>query len=81
MDVNGRSQGGLTIITNEKPTAKGAWPGQITHPRDADTYQAKLWPDVGGDLNLPVFVGLPLLGSTQIWRKYTGHLTAERGLA
>lgn len=47
MDVNGRSQGGLTIITNEKPAAKGAWLGQITDPRDADTYQAKLWLDEG----------------------------------
>jgi uncharacterized protein (DUF2147 family) len=81
MDVNGRSQGGLIIITNEKSTAKGAWLGQITDPRDADTYQAKLWLYVGGDLHLPGFVGIPLLGSTQTWRKYTGHLTAERGLA
>jgi hypothetical protein len=34
-----------------------------------------------GDLHSPGFVGIPLLGSTQIWRKYTGHLAAERGLA
>jgi uncharacterized protein (DUF2147 family) len=80
-DVNGRSQCGLTIITDEKPTANGTWIGQITDPRNGDTYQAKLWLDGSGNLHLRGFIGIPLLGSTQIWRKYTGHLTAECGLA
>ena len=80
-DVNGRSQCGLTIITNEKPRADGTWLGQITDPRDGGTYQAKLWVDESGNLHLRGFIGTPLLGSTQIWRKYNGHLTAECGLA
>ena len=79
-DVNGRSQCGLTIIKDEKPAADGTWLGQITDPRDGDTYHAKLWLDAGGNLNLRGFIGIPLLGSTQIWRRYTGHLTAECGL-
>ena len=81
MDVNGRSQCGLTIITDEKPNGDGTWLGQITDPRDGDTYQAKLWLDESGNLHLRGFIGIPLFGSTQIWRKYTGHLTAECGLA
>jgi uncharacterized protein (DUF2147 family) len=80
-DVNGRSQCGLTIITNEKPAADDTWLGQITDPRDGGTYQAKLWLDEFGNLHLRGFIGISLLGSTQIWRKYTGHLTAECGLA
>jgi uncharacterized protein (DUF2147 family) len=80
-DVNGRSQCGLTIITNEKLSGDGVWLGQITDPRDGDTYQAKLWLDESGNLNLRGFIGIPLLGSTQIWRKYTGHLTENCGLA
>jgi uncharacterized protein (DUF2147 family) len=80
-DVNGRSQCGLTIITNEKPAADDTWLGQITDPRDGGTYQAKLWLDALGNLHLRGFIGIPLLGSTQIWRKYTGHLTAQCGLA
>jgi|SRR5690242_4184349 uncharacterized protein (DUF2147 family) len=80
-DVNGRSQCGLTIITDEKPRGDGTWIGQITDPRDGDTYQAKLWLDQSGNLNLRGFIGIPLLGSTQIWHKYTGQLTAECGLA
>jgi uncharacterized protein (DUF2147 family) len=80
-DVNGHSQCGLTIITNEKLTPDGTWLGQITDPRDGDTYQAKLWLDENGNLHLRGFIGIPLLGSTQIWRKYTGSLTSECGLA
>jgi uncharacterized protein (DUF2147 family) len=80
-DVDGRSQCGLTIITNEKPTGDGTWVGQITDPRDGDTYQAELWVDDSGDLHLRGYIGIPLLGSTQVWRKFTGHLTAECGLA
>jgi uncharacterized protein (DUF2147 family) len=80
-DVNGRPQCGLTIITNGTAAADGTWLGQITDPRDGDTYQAKLWLDESGNLHLRGFIGIPLLGSTRIWRKYTGHLTAGCGLA
>jgi uncharacterized protein (DUF2147 family) len=80
-DVNGRSQCGLTIITNERPESDGTWLGQITDPRDGGTYRAKLWLDESGNLHLRGFIGIPLLGSTQIWHKYTGQLTAECGLA
>jgi uncharacterized protein (DUF2147 family) len=41
-DVNGRSQCGLTIITNEKPRGDGTFLGEITDPRDGGRYQAKL---------------------------------------
>ena len=80
-DVNGRPQCGLTIISNEKPDADGTWLGEVTNPRDGATYQAKLWVDPSGNLHLRGFIGIPLLGSTQIWRPFTGRLTAECGLA
>jgi uncharacterized protein (DUF2147 family) len=80
-DVNGQSQCGLTIITNERAAADGTFLGQITDPRDGRTYQAKLWLDESGALHLRGFIGVPLLGSTQIWRPFTGHLTAECRLA
>jgi len=80
-DVHGRSQCGLTIITNQRPRADGSWLGEITDPRDGGTYQAKLWLGEGGNLHLRGFIGIPQLGSTQIWHKFTGHLTAECGLA
>lgn len=80
-DVNGRSQCGLTIITNGRPEAGGSWHGEITDPRDGGIYQAKLWLDEAGNLRLRGFIGIPLLGSTQIWHPFNGKLTADCGLA
>ena len=80
-DVSGRSQCGLTIITNERPDAGDTWLGEVTDPRDGGTYQAKLWLDEAGNLRLRGFIGIPLLGATQVWHPFTGHLTADCGLA
>ena len=79
-DVHGRSQCGLTIITNEKPNGDGSWLGQITDPRDGGTYQAKLWLDEQGNLRLRGFIGIQQLGETQTWHPFTVHLTAACGL-
>jgi len=79
-DVSGRSQCGLTIIRNQKPTADGSWLGEITDPRDGRTWQATLWVDENGNLHLRGFIGIPLLGATQIWRPFGGRLTAQCGL-
>jgi uncharacterized protein (DUF2147 family) len=76
-DVYGRSQCGLTIITNEQPATDGTWLGEVTDPRDGGRYQAKLWLDEYGNLNLRGFIGIPLLGATQTWHKFTGRVTAE----
>lgn len=80
-DVEGRPQCGLTIITDEKPEADGTWLGEITDPRDGHRYQARISVDEKGNLRLRAFVGVPLLGSTQIWRPFTGHLTTDCRLA
>lgn len=80
-DVDGRPQCGLTIITNQRPQPDGTWLGQITDPRDGGLYQAKLWLDEHGNLRLRGFIGIPALGATQIWHRFTGHLTAACGFA
>jgi uncharacterized protein (DUF2147 family) len=79
-DVHGRPQCGLTIITNQKQKTDGTWSGEITDPRDGSTYHASLWLDDGGNLHLRGYIGIPLLGATQIWRPYTGHLSGECAL-
>jgi uncharacterized protein (DUF2147 family) len=76
-DVHGRSQCGLAILSDEQPAKDGSWLGVVTDPRDGGTYQAKLWIDASGDLNLRGFIGIPQLGSTQTWHRFTGHLTME----
>ena len=80
-DVHGRSQCGLTIITDATRSDDGAWFGQITDPRSGNTYQAKLWVDDQGNLNLRGYLGIPLFGQTQVWRPYTGELSPECDLA
>lgn len=80
-DVHGRSQCGLTIITDERRQANGTWLGEITDPRDGGVYQAKLWLDANGNLRLRGFIGIPALGATQTWHPFTGHLTAACGVA
>ena len=70
----------MTIITDERQRADGSWLGQITDPRGGGTYHAKLWLDEAGNLNLRGFIGIPQLGTTQIWHPFTGHLTAECGV-
>lgn len=42
-DVQGRPQCGLTIITDEKPQPDGTWLGEVTDPRDGNSYRAELW--------------------------------------
>jgi len=80
-DANGRPQCGLTIITNERPQTDGTWLGEVTDPRNGGTYHAKLWLDSHGNLRLRGFIGIPALGATQTWHRFTGHLTAACGLA
>ncbi|HUB12779.1 MAG TPA: DUF2147 domain-containing protein [Acetobacteraceae bacterium] len=75
-DVHGQSQCGLTIISGEKPDGPGTWLGEITDPRDGNSYQAKLWVDGRGNLRLRAFIGVPALGATQVWHRFAGHLDA-----
>jgi uncharacterized protein (DUF2147 family) len=76
-DAQGRSQCGLMIIANETPEPDGTWLGQVIDPRDGGSYQAKLWVDAHAHLRLRAFIGIPELGATQIWHRFTGHLAAD----
>jgi uncharacterized protein (DUF2147 family) len=76
-DVHGAPQCGLTILKDERPTAEGDWLGEITDPRDGRVYRAKLWLDARGRLRVRGFLGLPLFGQTQTWRRFTGTIGPE----
>ncbi len=80
-DSHGASQCGLTILRKEKATDDGYWQGEITDPRDGSTYGAELWLDAHGNLNLRGYLGIPLLGQTQVWHRFAGHVTATCQLA
>jgi uncharacterized protein (DUF2147 family) len=71
--VDGRSQCGLTILTASAPV-DGVVHGGITDPRNGHIYNAELWLDGQGRLHLRGYVGIPLLGATQIWQRFDGHI-------
>jgi uncharacterized protein (DUF2147 family) len=73
-DVTGQSQCGLTIISGATQAEDNAWYGKIVDPRDGATYHEKLRVDSDGRLNLRGYIGIPLLGSTQVWSRFTGRL-------
>jgi uncharacterized protein (DUF2147 family) len=76
-DVQGKPQCGLTIITDERPARGGTWLGWVTDPRNGTAYRAELWMDRDGDLNLRGYVGVPLLGETQVWHRFGGRLGGD----
>lgn len=76
-DYQDRSQCGLTIITNQRPTGDGKWLGQVTDPHDGKVYQAEIWVDEEGRFNLRGFIGIPLFGRTEIWHRFSGRLGAD----
>ena len=76
-DISGRSQCGLEIIHALVQSKPGRWVGTITNPEDGRTYKARLSLDDAGRLRLRGYIGIPLLGSTQIWTAYSGTLTAD----
>ena len=80
-DAAGRSQCGLTIITNGVPGQDGTWFGQITDPRDDKQYQVELWVGDGSRLHVRGFIGLPLFGRTEIWERFSGRVTPNCGIA
>jgi uncharacterized protein (DUF2147 family) len=75
-DVEGRPQCGLVIIRDERPRADGAWVGTVRDPRDGASFDARLSVDAAGNLRLRGFLGIPLLGETATWHRFTGKLGA-----
>ncbi len=72
-DVWGRSQCGIRMLTDFVPIEDRKWQGHILDPRTGRVYQARIWVSEPNVLKLRGFVlGMPLLGETQTWTRYTG---------
>lgn len=79
-DWEGKSQCGLTIIKVTRDRGAGGgqlWSGSITDPRDGSVYHAQLHLGSADNLLLRGYLGIPLLGKTQSWTKYTGPTATE----
>ncbi len=72
-DFQGRPQCGLVILRSSADMKDGISTGHITDPRDGKVYNAQIWVDGMGQLHLRGYIGVPLLGKTQVWRPFTGH--------
>ncbi len=72
VDVHGRPQCHLTLLAGLREEDDGRWHGTITNPEDGRTYSAEVWVPADGTLRLRGYIGLPLLGSTQLWPPYHG---------
>lgn len=76
-DATGRSQCGLTIIRQVLEGQDGSWFGHIIDPRDNSQYNVELWVGDAGSLHVRGYIGVPLLGQTQVWRRYNGRVGSE----
>ena len=69
-DHQGRSQCGLGIIQGAVPGEDGTWSARIVDPRDGSVYRARMRLDAEHRLHLRGYVGIPLLGRTQVWTPF-----------
>ncbi len=79
LDNEGHSQCGLTIIRGGVPDGEQAngeqvWAIRITDPRDGKVYRARMWLDEQRRLHVRGYIGVPLLGRTQIWTPFRAFI-------
>jgi uncharacterized protein (DUF2147 family) len=76
VDWRGNSQCGLTILADARAEGDG-WFGRITDPSNGSVWHVRLAVGSDGRLRLRGYIGIPLLGETQIWQPYTGALPPD----
>jgi uncharacterized protein (DUF2147 family) len=70
VEVNGEFKAsiGMTIMTGLKKTGSEYEGGEILDPANGKIYRCKMWTAEGGKkLNVRGFVGVAVLGRTQVW--------------
>jgi uncharacterized protein (DUF2147 family) len=76
-DFDGHSECGLTIMDDLTETQPGVWHGHILNPESGGHYDARVWLDARGRLKLRGYLDIPLLGETQTWTAFHGHVAAN----
>jgi uncharacterized protein (DUF2147 family) len=68
--LRGRTICGLVILSGFKPSGPNAWDdGQIYNPDNGKSYSAQLTLESRDRLRLRGYIGIPLLGGSQIWTR------------
>jgi uncharacterized protein (DUF2147 family) len=61
---------GMKIMTELKRIKPGYWSnGKILDPEEGETYRVKIGTDDGKKMEVRGYIGIPLLGRTQVWYK------------
>jgi len=76
-DVRGVPQCHLTLLNDLRLQDDGRWHGTVRNPEDGRVYDAEVWLPEDGHMRLLGYVGLPLLGVTQSWQRFSGTVQAD----
>lgn len=60
---------GMTILSDLHASGENEWKGQIYNRENAKYYSAQMSLGGPGELVIRAYVGLPLFGKTQVWRR------------
>jgi uncharacterized protein (DUF2147 family) len=77
VDYKGASQCHLTLISDAQQVDPNLWKGHILDPRNGNIYGVELRINAQGNLALRGYLGIPLLGQTQVWTRYPGGVPAD----
>ena len=76
-DFQGGPQCRRLLLNDLRAGDDGRWHGTVTNPQDGRTYDADVWVGDDGKMRLRGYIGIPLLGSTQVWPPFDGHLQPD----
>lgn len=76
LDVWHRPQCHESLLTGFRPDPDQPkrWTGRILDPDSGRTYHASIWNPEPGVLALRGYLLMPMLGQTQRWTRYNGHI-------
>jgi uncharacterized protein (DUF2147 family) len=61
---------GMKIMSDLKKDGAGTWSdGKILDPKNGETYKVKVATEDGKKMDVRGYIGVPLLGRTQVWYK------------
>jgi uncharacterized protein (DUF2147 family) len=77
VDYRGVSQCHLKLISDAEQIRPNLWKGHILDPRNGRNFGVELHLDPHGNFALRGFLGIPLLGETQTWTRFSGQVPAD----
>jgi uncharacterized protein (DUF2147 family) len=71
--VDKRSMLGVQILTGLQPSGDQQLSGEIYNRENGKTYKVRLTMDGPEQMLVRAYVGIPLLGKTQLWRRASAN--------